>query len=172
MNKIILFFSLFLLTFVVQTEAQTEAKKIVEAAKIEREKFDPARNAAADLLDAVAKAQNSGKRIILDVGGEWCGWCVWMDKFFAANAELSKLRDENFVWLKINFSEENENAEFLATYPKIVGYPHLFVLDENGKFLHSQNTAELEDGKSYDLKVFMSFLKKWSPTKTTDAPKN
>ena len=171
MKKIITFFSLFLLTLVIQTQAQTETKKTIDGAKIEREKFDPARNAAADLAGAVAKAQKSGKRIILDVGGEWCGWCVWMDKFFFANPDLARVRDENFVWLKINFSEENENTEFLAAYPKIVGYPHLFVLDENGKFLHSQGTAELEKGKSYNHEVFMSFLKKWSPTKTTDVSK-
>ena len=171
MKKIITLFSLFLLTLVFQTQAQTETKKSVDAPKIEREKFDPARNAAADLAGAMAKAQKSGKRIVLDVGGEWCGWCVWMDKFFAANPELSRVRDENFVWLKINFSEENENAEFLAAYPKAAGYPHLYVLDENGKFLHSQNTAELEKGKSYDLEVFMSFLKKWSPTKAVETPK-
>lgn len=170
MKKIIIFFSLFLLTLVIQTQAQTETKNTVDAVKIEREKFDPARNAAADLAGAVTKAQKSGKRIILDIGGEWCGWCVWMDKFFVANSELARVRDENFVWLKINFSEENENAEFLAAYPKAAGYPHLYVLDENGKFLHSQSTAELEKGKSYDLEVFMNFLKKWSPA-TADALK-
>ena len=171
MKKIITFFSLILLTLVIQTQAQTDTKRTTEAAQIEREKFDPARNAAADLTEAVAKAQKSEKSIILDVGGEWCGWCVWMDKFFAANPELARVRDENFVWLKINFSEENENAEFLAAYPKAAGYPHLYVLDKNGKFLHSQGTAELEKGKSYDLELFMSFLKKWAPSKTADVPK-
>lgn len=171
MKNIITFLSLVLLTLVIHTQAQIETQKIIDSAKIEREKFDPARNAAADLAGAVAKAQKSGKRIILDVGGEWCGWCVWMDKFFFANPDLARVRDENFVWLKINFSQENENAVFLAAYPKIVGYPHLFVLDENGKFLHSQGTAELEKGKSYDLEVFMNFLKKWSPTKTADVSK-
>lgn len=148
-------------------------KKAAENKKVEnnseREKFDPTRNASADLADAVAKAQKSGKRIILDVGGEWCIWCVITDKFFIANPELAKLRDENFIWLKINFSEENKNQEFLAAYPKIPGFPHLFVLDENGKLLHSQNTAELENGKSYNLAVYTEFLKKWSPAKPADS---
>lgn len=149
-------------------EPKTIENKKVEN-NLEREKFDPTRNASADLADAVTQAQTSGKRIILDVGGEWCIWCVITDKFFIANSDLAKLRDENFIWLKINFSEENKNEEFLATYPKVTGYPHLFVLDENGKLLHSQNTAELEKGKSYDLAVYMDFLKKWSPTKASDS---
>lgn len=142
------------------------AKKTVENKIIEREKFDPLRNSADDLKAAVATATKENKRIILDVGGEWCIWCRWMDEYFIKNPELSKLRDENFVWLKVNMSEENENAEFLSAYPKADGYPHLYVLESDGTFLHSQGTGVLEDGKkSYDLHKFTEFLKKWSPTK-------
>ena len=77
--------------------------------------------------------------------------------------DLAKLRDENFVWLKINMSQENENKEFLAKYPEIKGYPHLFVLDKDGALLHSQDTSPLEQEKSYNLQRFTDFLKEWSP---------
>jgi thiol:disulfide interchange protein len=130
------------------------------------EKFDPSRNARKDIEDSIARAKKTHKRIILDVGGEWCIWCHRLDDYFAQNAGLKKLREENFIWLKINFSPENENKELLATYPEIPGYPHLFVLDENGKLLHSQNTGDLEAGKSYDLDKMSAFLKKWSPQKS------
>lgn len=132
---------------------------------LQREKFDPTRNANNDLQEAIAKAQKENKRIILDVGGEWCVWCRNMDFFFLRNDDLTKLRDENFVWLKINMSEENENEEFLAKYPEINGYPHLFILEKDGAFLHSQDTSPLEQEKSYNLQRFMGFLKKWSPEK-------
>lgn len=128
----------------------------------EREKFDPTRNPATDLQAAIAKAQKGNKRIILDVGGEWCSWCRLMDNYLIKNAELGKLRDDNFVWLKINMSEENENKEFLSAYPLATGYPHLYVLESDGKFLHSQDTSELEQDKSYNLQKFTDFLKKWS----------
>ena len=64
-------------------------------------------------------------------------------------------------------SEENENTQFLSAYPKAEGYPHLYVLESDGTFLHSQGTGVLEDGKkSYDLRKYMEFLKKWSPSPT------
>lgn len=140
-------------------------KKEVKTETFEREKFDPARNAAADLQAAIEKAGKENKRIILDVGGEWCGWCVHMDKFFAAHSDLTKLRDANYVWVKVNMSEENENKEFLAQYPQAKGYPHLYVLEKDGKLIQSQNTSELEEGESYNLQVFTNFLKKYSPEK-------
>ncbi|MBA4123568.1 MAG: thioredoxin family protein [Acidobacteria bacterium] len=169
MKKIIFVLTL-ILTGGLFASAQTPEKKTTEKSNsqvIEREKFDPTKDAARDLQAAIAKAQTEGKRIILDVGGEWCGWCRLMDNYFIKNPALAKLRDENFVWLKINFSEENENKEFLAAYPAIKGYPHLFVLEKDGKLLHSQNTEELEEPKSYNLQKFTDFLKLWSPPKTS-----
>lgn len=171
MRKItfLLFLSLSCVAYVsAQNSAKTENKVIIKET-VEREKFDPARNPAEDLKNAVANAQKENKRIILDVGGEWCVWCRWMDEFFIKNPELAKLRDENFVWLKVNMSEENENTEFLSAYPKAEGYPHLYILESDGTFLHSQGTSVLEDGKkSYDLQKYIEFLQKWSPEKAAE----
>jgi uncharacterized protein YyaL (SSP411 family) len=96
------------------------------------------------------------------VGGEWCIWCHRLDDFFSAHPDLTKLRDKNFVTVKINFSEENRNNEVLARYDEIPGYPHIFVLDSDGKYLHSQNTSPLESAKSYSLERLTSFLSYWS----------
>ena len=126
-------------------------------------KYDPARSPEQDLKNAVVEAQRTGKRILLEVGGEWCSWCHIMDKYFDDNPNLTKLRDTNFVTVKINFSKENENAKFLSQYPKIPGYPHLFVLDSDGKVLHSQGTSPLEEKQSYNLQRFTDFLKNWAP---------
>lgn len=137
-----------------------------------REKFDPTRDPKIDLEKTVGIAAKSGKRIILDVGGEWCGWCVYMDRFFYQNPALAKLRNDNYVWVKVNFGPENENPIFLAAYPTATGYPHLYVLDETGKLLHSQDTSLLEEGKGYNLTKFTEFIKKWVPKKETPAAVN
>ena len=131
-------------------------------AEFVREKFDPARNPHDDLDGAIATALKENKRIILDVGGEWCGWCKYMDRFIFEHTELTKLRDDNYIWVKVNFSEENENVPFLGAYPEISGYPHLFVLDKTGKLLESKDTSQLEDGKVYNLARFTAFLQKWA----------
>ncbi len=130
---------------------------------LKREPFDPNRDAKSDLAAAITKATAAKKRIILDIGGEWCGWCRYMDEFFAAQPELTRARDKNYIWLKINYSEENENREFLAAYPNIPGYPHLFVLDPDGKLVHSQDTSEFERGPKYSASAILEFLNKWAP---------
>ena len=125
-------------------------------------KFDPSRNPEQDLKDAVVEAQKTNRRIILDVGGDWCIWCHRIDNFIDSVKDVSSLLHSNFVIMKVNFSPENKNEEFLSHYPKISGYPHFFVLDKKGKLIHSQDTGKLEKGKGYSKEKFVAFLKKWS----------
>jgi thiol:disulfide interchange protein len=125
-------------------------------------KFDPARDPARDLEAAIAEATRTKRRIILDVGGEWCSWCHILDGFIDDHEDVKVAVARDYVWLKINFSPENENAAFLASYPKIPGYPHLFVLETDGTLLHSQDTVLLEEGKSYNLDKVREFLVRWA----------
>ena len=129
------------------------------------DKFDPGRDATKDIRDGVAEAKHSSRRVLLDVGGEWCIWCHRLDTLFAENPDLAGFLHGNFVVVKVNYSKENKNEEVLSHYPKVAGYPHLFVLDARGKLLHSQDTGELESGKHHDRDKVFAFLKKWAPPK-------
>ena len=88
-----------------------------------------------------------------------------MDRFFDTHLDLLLLRDQNFVTVKINFSEENENKAVLSRYGEIAAYPHLFVLNADGKLLLSKDTGALESAKSYSLEKLTAFLKEWAPSK-------
>jgi len=124
--------------------------------------FDPSRDAAEDIRLAVAEAQRSGRRVLLDVGGNWCKWCTYLDAFFEADTEAARQLHAGFVVVKVNFSKENDNKDVLANYTKIPGYPHFFVLESDGTFLHSQDTGALEEGKGYDRKKIIAFITKWT----------
>jgi thiol:disulfide interchange protein len=126
-------------------------------------RFDPARDAAGDIRGAVAEARRSGRRVLLDVGGEWCIWCRRLDTLFLKHPELSSYRDSHYVVVKINWSPENKNEEVLSRYPAVSGYPHLFVLDSDGMLVRSQNTGDLEKGKGHDPDRVMAFLRAWAP---------
>jgi len=128
--------------------------------------YDPERDAAADIAAAVAEAKSSKRHVLIEVGGEWCGWCHRLDDYLKANRKLNALLERNFVVVKVNYSPENENEEVLSGYPEVAGYPHFFVLDGRGKLLHSQDTAKLEKGKSYHSRKFKRFLTRWGPKRS------
>jgi len=147
-----LLLSMILAMFAVTAGAQTLSTR-----------FDPSRDAAKDVATAVAQAKAQGKRVLVDVGGEWCSWCHILDRFIEGDADVRALLDKDYVWVKVNWSKENKNEALLSKWPAIQGYPHLFVLDADGKLLHSQDTGALESGKGYDKLRFNRFLRTWSP---------
>lgn len=153
----------FILSFSVKAQ-MIDSAKIVTKAHV---KFDPKRDPEKDLQAAITQAKKRSKLILLDVGGEWCVWCHRLDSLFMRNKDLDDYLKAHFIVVKVNVSNENKNETFLSKYPKVAGYPHLFVLDANGKLLHSQDTGELEYPKNYPVKghdkakVF-AFLKKWA----------
>ena len=132
--------------------------------------YDPLRDPAKDLSKAMAEAHATGRNILLDVGGNWCGWCHHLDKFFVDHPELRELRDKNYVLVYVNFSRENENRPFLKQFPAIKGFPHLFVLNADGKLIRSEDTGPLEDGhSSYVPERVREFLTIYGPQKQAAA---
>ena len=124
--------------------------------------YDPKRDPEKDLAMAEAAAAQGHKRILMEVGGDWCIWCKRLDEFFAENGEVRAARDANFVLLKVNMSPQNENYAFLHRYPEIPGYPFIFALDANGKVLGIENTDDLENGSTgYDAGRVKKFLSTW-----------
>lgn len=122
-------------------------------------KFDPQRDAQADVQLALDLARVQGKKVLVDVGGEWCTWCHVFDRFVAAQPEVRATLQEHFILVKVNWSPQNRNERLLSQWPKARGYPHFYVLDAAGKLIASQPSGELESGKDYDAAKVLAFLR-------------
>ena len=127
--------------------------------------YDPKRDAAADIKEAIAYAAQTHRRVLVEIGGKWCIWCTYLDKFFDRNESLRQFRDENYVMVKVNFSPENKNEKVISQYGGAPGYPHIVVLDADGKMLHAQDTSKLEEGRGYSVQAVLKFLEDWKPTR-------
>jgi len=126
--------------------------------------FDPSRDAAADLVAAEHQAAAEHKLILLDVGGNWCGWCILFDRVSHSDQKLREILEKKYVVVHVNMSQENENRTFLANYPKVPGYPHFFVLSADGKLIAIQGTSMFErthrEADGYDPDTLTDFFKR------------
>ena len=130
--------------------------------------FDPGSDPAKDLQAAMQRAQAEHKNILMDVGGNWCEWCLVLEETLHGDAELSALLEKNYVVLHVNWSKQNENAKFLKRYPEPAGYPSWYVLSAQGKLLKAENdTSELEANhkidQGYNKEALKRFLVKYAP---------
>ncbi|MBN1822162.1 MAG: thioredoxin family protein, partial [Prolixibacteraceae bacterium] len=111
------------------------------------------------------KANKEGKHVFLQIGGNWCPWCIKFHNFVDADAEIKNYVEENFEIVKVNYSPENKNLDVLADlgYPQRFGFPVFVILDGKGNRIHTQNSAYLEQDKSYNRDKVLQFYKHWSP---------
>jgi thiol:disulfide interchange protein len=123
--------------------------------------YYPGHDPRADLALAVERAAAENKRILLVVGGDWCVWCHILDRFLAQDEVAHAEMAATFVIVKVNMSRENENEDFLAAYPTPEGYPDFIVLASDGRYLASQNTEVLEEGRSYSRDRMIAFARRW-----------
>jgi len=109
----------------------------------------------------LALARDSNRKVLIEVGGEWCSWCHVLDRFLNEHPSLRSRLNETFVVLKVNVDATNDNAEFLSAFPRTLGYPHMYITDSTGTILFSQDTAEfLQDGR-YSEQRIQAFLDRW-----------
>lgn len=135
---------------------------LASASRQREEPYDVSRDPAGDLHAALVDAADSHRRVLLVIGGMWCGWCRALERFIEGNEEIRLQIERHFVLVRVHYSRENENERFLAQYPPIPGCPHFYILESDGLLIHSQNTSELEEGDSYSQNLFRRFLDVWS----------
>jgi thioredoxin-related protein len=65
-----------ILLIAIATVGASSAQEKKEAVHI----YNPQANARADIDGAVAKAKKEGKHVFLQIGGNWCSWCIAFHK--------------------------------------------------------------------------------------------
>lgn len=146
---------LFVFLFTSYLLAQNETGKL----------YDPDANAVLQISHAVARADSSGKNVFLQIGGNWCPWCIRFNKFCKDDSVIDTLLNNNYVVAHINYSKENKNLDVLKSlgFPQRFGFPVIVILDSKGKEIHIQDSGLLEKDKSYDRNKVITFLTNWTP---------
>lgn len=135
----------------------------------EKKYYNEEVDAMAQIQTASMLAKQSGRYVLCQVGGNWCPWCIRFAIFATTDSVIAPLIERNFVYVHINYSKANKNPEAMKYLgnPARFGFPVFVILDEEGKPIHIQESASLEEGKSYDRKKVENFLSLWTKKAVT-----
>lgn len=134
--------------------------------KVYDEHVDP----MAQIDKTLAKAAKEKKNVIVQLGGNWCVWCLRFADFITKDAQIDAVIKQNYEYIHVNTPRRGTpQAKAAEPLHKRLnnagrfGYPVLVVLSPDGKVLHIQDSSFLESGKSYDTSKVLRFLNNWTP---------
>lgn len=156
----------FILFALVAVSASAMAQEKTSAAEPKKEIkiYNPDADARAAIDAAVKRAKQQKKHVFIQVGGNWCVWCLYFHNLVEQTPALKSYLNEKYETVLVNYSKGHENEKVLASlgYPGRFGYPVFVILDGDGKVIHTQNSAYLEEGKGHSVKKVTEFLQNWT----------
>jgi len=155
MKKTSLILALFLLT-ASYILAQTEAENI----------YNPEANAREDIAKAVRLAKAENKHVLLQIGGNWCPWCVKLHQMESADPQIDSLIKADYIRVMVNIPKEKDKRDYALMEelgnPQRFGFPVLVVLNTNGERIHTQDSWYLEQDSNYNRDKLVHFFRMWN----------
>jgi thioredoxin-related protein len=161
MNRIIL--ALCAAVLAVTAQAQTALKKV----------YNEEINPLEQIDQAIGKAKEEGKFVVCQVGGNWCPWCLRFADFISKDTTISKVIDENFEYIHVNYNPRKSESEEKQLQAKALmerlnncgrfGFPVFVIIDNEGKLIHIQDSSFLEEGQGYNQEKVLRFFQNWTP---------
>lgn len=134
--------------------------------------YDRTADGEKQIADALAEAKRDHKRVLLQFGANWCGWCHKLHGLFKSDKEIAHELLYEYVVVAIDVDKVDDkphNQAVVRKYgnPTKHGLPVLVILDEDGKQLVTQDTGKLEEGDHHDPAKVLAVLKKWKASPPT-----
>jgi thiol-disulfide isomerase/thioredoxin len=124
--------------------------------------YDEQADAAKQIDAALARAKKENRRVLVQWGANWCGWCVKLHALCGKDTAISRelMYEYDVVLVDIGrFDKHMELAQKFGANLKEHGVPFLTVLASDGQVLANQDTGSLEAGDAHDPQKVLGFLK-------------
>ncbi len=126
--------------------------------------YDSSADGKAQVAAAAAKARASGRLLLLDLGGNWCGDCRVLSAVMAL-PEVAAFVRGHYVLQPVDVGHFDRNLDIAARYgvKHLQGVPALLVIDARGRLIDAGHVEALADARSMSPQALADWLAKWTP---------
>ena len=126
--------------------------------------YDLTANANAIVDAAFARARKSHKRVLIDLGGNWCGDC----RILAGVMALPEMRGflaRHFEVAEVNVGRFDTNLQIPARFgftKRLIGVPTVLIAAPDGRLLNRGDVFALADARHMRPQAVADWLAKWA----------
>jgi thiol-disulfide isomerase/thioredoxin len=126
--------------------------------------YDEAANADALVKAAFDRAKKSHKRVLLDLGGNWCGDC----RILAGVMELPNVRRflaRHYEVVSVDVGRFDKNLQIPARFgftKRLLGVPTVLIVTSRGKVVNGSDVFALSDARHMAPQAVVDWLAKYA----------
>lgn len=144
-----------------ETEQPGKTEKKAEKKPV----YDEAADAREQIAEALTRAKKDNKRVLIQWGANWCGWCHILDRTFENDPKVRRTLAYEYEFIHVDIGQFDKHVDVAESYNadfKNNGVPYLTILDADGKVVANQETGSLEatvnDQPGHDAAKVLAFL--------------
>jgi thiol:disulfide interchange protein len=125
--------------------------------------YDETADADRQVAQARARARAEGKKLLIDLGGNWCADCRVLAGVMAL-PEVGAFLRRHYVVVYVDVGRLDRNAQAARAYgvPKVTGVPALLVVDpRTGRLLNPGRIFALTDARHMTPQALANWLAQW-----------
>jgi len=150
--------------------AHAPAPKIVSISVLEELQtplpypYDESADANADVNAAFARARAEHKRVLIDLGGNWCADCRILAAVMAL-PEVKSFLDAHYIMVDVDVGRFDRNLQIPARFgitQRLEGVPSILVVDPDGTLIDRGHISALADARSMTPQALADWLAEWT----------
>ena len=126
--------------------------------------YDEAANADAQVAAAFARATKSHKRVLIDLGGNWCVDCLVLSNFLRL-PEMRRFMETHYEEVLVDVGRFNRNLQIPARFgitKRLEGVPALLIATPDGKLVNGDKIFATADAHSMTPQALADYLARYA----------
>jgi thiol:disulfide interchange protein len=126
--------------------------------------YDEHAKADAAVATAFERARKSHKRVLIDLGGNWCVDCVVLANF-VEQPSVKKFVAAHYEWVAVDVGRFDRNLQIPARFGltrRLTGVPTIIIATPDGKQLNQNDVFVLSDARAMTPQAVANYLAKYA----------
>ena len=126
--------------------------------------YDEGANADAAVAAAFTRAQKSHKRVLIDLGGNWCVDCIVLANFLKL-PEMQRFMAAHYEVVTVDVGRFNRNLQIPARFgitKRLEGVPALLIATPDGQLVNGTNVFATASASEMTPKSVADYLAKYA----------
>jgi len=149
------------------TAPKVALQSIADLPVVERTPYDEAATPAqadAAVNAAFDRAKKSHKRVLIDLGGNWCGDCIVLSNLMEL-PELKPFVEKHFEVVVIDVGRFNKNLQVPARFgctARLIGVPTVIIATPDGRLVNGKDVFAMASARDLTPQAIADWLAKYA----------